>query len=179
MKPLHLLCDWQLLERAESVFFFSFSGKLAVAHAHTPAPTRDASTPMQRDTTETKRHKTADMGSAGSSSNEERCGRSDGIGRGWRNMEGKIEREREDEKMEGREEGRQRAKEKIEVRKKRDAGRKEERKREKGVGIIEGRKLRKGIRTGKKKGRKEGWDGGRRAGASHFGVGGCLFSTTW
>lgn len=74
-------------------------------------------------------------------------------------MEGKIERERGDEKMEGREEGRQRAKEKIEVRKKRDAGRKEERKREKGVGIIEGRKLRKGIRTGKKKGRKEGWDG--------------------
>lgn len=71
-----LLFDWLLLERAARGFFFP--GKLAVAHAHTRVPTRDVSTPMQLDTTETKRHKTVDTGLPCSSSNEEKRRRGEG-----------------------------------------------------------------------------------------------------
>lgn len=74
-----LLFDWQLLKRAARGFFSS--GKLAVAHAHTRAPTRDVSTPMPLDTTQTKRHKTADTGLAGSSSSKEKRRKSAGSGR--------------------------------------------------------------------------------------------------
>lgn len=95
-----LLFDWQLLKRAARGFFFFSSGKLAVAHAHTRAPTRDVSTPMPLDTTQTKRHKTADTGLVGSSSSKEKR-RSARSGRLWKVEEKKVRKEDRKERGKG------------------------------------------------------------------------------
>lgn len=58
-KLSHLLFDWQLLERAGRGGFFP-PGKLAVAHAHTRAPTRDVNSDAARhngdQTAQNRRH---------------------------------------------------------------------------------------------------------------------------